>query len=187
MRRERADLQHTVQVMADLGLTYVQTKNIDGTYQYHIEPDISFLFNFKGTYGTLHLHKIAINTRVFISISLKPDYNACARPPASVLIAANQRSNELTYSNMQIIAREVELEVMRRATPTQGPQNPAKKPPAPKPQNHLQKLTTRSINPARRTKDLVCTHTLRFSVTFARISQPIGGQRMGFWSRPESI
>lgn len=46
--RERADLQHTVQVMADLGLTYVQTKNIDGTYQYQIEPDISFLFNFKG-------------------------------------------------------------------------------------------------------------------------------------------
>lgn len=47
--RERADLQHTVQVMADLGLTYVQTKNADGTYQYQVEPDISYLFNFKGT------------------------------------------------------------------------------------------------------------------------------------------
>lgn len=47
-RRERADLAHTVDVMVDLGLTYLQTKNLDGTYQYQIEPDINILCNFKG-------------------------------------------------------------------------------------------------------------------------------------------
>lgn len=46
--RERADLAHTVDVMVDLGLTYSQTKNPDGTYQYQIEPDINHLCNFKG-------------------------------------------------------------------------------------------------------------------------------------------
>lgn len=46
--RERADLAHTVEVMVDLGLTYSQTKNPDGTYQYRIEPDINFLCNFNG-------------------------------------------------------------------------------------------------------------------------------------------
>lgn len=34
--------------MVDLGLTYSQTKNPDGTYQYQIEPDINLLCNFKG-------------------------------------------------------------------------------------------------------------------------------------------
>lgn len=72
----------------------------------------------------------------------------------------NQRAGELSYSNMQIIAREVELEVMRRATPTQGPQNPVpmKKPAQPiqKPQNHLQRLPSKSINLLMKTKDLVC-------------------------------
>lgn len=56
--RERSDLQHTVQVMADLGLTYVQTKNADGTYQYQVEPDISYLFNFK---GILHVFVSMLN------------------------------------------------------------------------------------------------------------------------------
>lgn len=79
----------------------------------------------------------------------------------------NQRAGELTYANMQIIAREVELEVMRRATPMQGPLNPAqpKKPEQAqqKPQNHLQKLATKSINLKNRTKDLVCICHLHFS------------------------
>lgn len=76
----------------------------------------------------------------------------------------NQRAGELTYANMQIIAREVELEVMRRATPMQGPLNPVqpKKPAHQKPQNHLQKLATTSINLKNRTKDLVCICHLHF-------------------------
>lgn len=45
--REKYDLQHTVDVMVDLGLTYSQTKNVDGTYHYQIDPDIHFLCNFK--------------------------------------------------------------------------------------------------------------------------------------------
>lgn len=69
---------------------------------------------------------------------------------------------------MQIIAREVELEVMRRATPVQGPQNPVKpkqsapqaKPQA-QPKNHLQKLTT--INLRTKTKDLVSAAYIFFS------------------------
>lgn len=48
--RERADLAHTVDVMVDLGLTYSQSKNPDGTYQYQVEPDINVLCNFKGMY-----------------------------------------------------------------------------------------------------------------------------------------
>lgn len=52
LHRERADLAHTVDVMVDLGLTYSQTKNPDGTYQYRIEPDINFLCNFN---GVMHL------------------------------------------------------------------------------------------------------------------------------------
>lgn len=66
---------------------------------------------------------------------------------------------ELTYSNMQIIAREVELEAMRRSVPIESTQNPSKpKKPLqpPKPQNHLQKLTTKSVNVGAKTKDLVC-------------------------------
>lgn len=70
---------------------------------------------------------------------------------------------------MQIIGREVELEVMRRATPIQGSQNPAKpKQPAPqakpqaKPKNHLQKLTT--INLRAKTKDLVGVACIFFSL-----------------------
>lgn len=46
--RERSDLRHTVEVMADLGLSYSQLKSLDGTYQYQLEPDINQLCNFKG-------------------------------------------------------------------------------------------------------------------------------------------
>lgn len=73
-------------------------------------------------------------------------------------IAVNQRANELTYSNMQIIAREVELQTMRRSAPKNANSNTPKQnqaPQKPKPQNHLQRLNTRGTGAAR-TKDLVC-------------------------------
>lgn len=41
--------------MVDLGLTYSQTKNPDGTYQYQIDPDINFLCNFKGKKPKIYL------------------------------------------------------------------------------------------------------------------------------------
>lgn len=68
---------------------------------------------------------------------------------------------------MQIIAREVELEVMRRSVPIQGSQN-LSKPKKPleksKPQNHLQKLPTKTVNyNSNRTKDLVCCSPKYFS------------------------
>lgn len=75
-------------------------------------------------------------------------------------VSVDQRPIELTYSNMQIIAREVELEAMRRSVPIQSTQNPSKPKKAPqqpsKPQNHLQKLITKSVNVRAKTKDLVC-------------------------------
>lgn len=78
----------------------------------------------------------------------------------------NQRTNELTYSNMQIIAREVELQTMRRSAPKNGAENSStskRAPQKPKPQNHLQKLNTKGINTGMKTKDLVCkTKTIIF-------------------------
>lgn len=73
--------------------------------------------------------------------------------------SVNQRTNELTYSNMQIIAREVELQTMRRSAPkndTNNTSKPNKVPQKPKPQNHLQKLHTKNVVSVARTKDLVC-------------------------------
>ncbi|KAG4072740.1 hypothetical protein HA402_001852 [Bradysia odoriphaga] len=44
--KERSDLKHAVDVMVDLGLTYIQIKSQDGTFQYRLEPDIEILCNF---------------------------------------------------------------------------------------------------------------------------------------------
>lgn len=81
--------------------------------------------------------------------------------------AVNQRTNELTYSNMQIIAREVELQTMRRSAPKNtNPNTNTSKPNVsqkPKPQNHLQKLNTKGVAPKARTKDLVCIEFSYFS------------------------
>lgn len=71
-------------------------------------------------------------------------------------VAENQRTNELTYSNMQIIAREVELQTMRRSAPKNGAANDTKAKAKPKPQNHLQRLNTKGVNSTAKTKDLVC-------------------------------
>lgn len=61
---------------------------------------------------------------------------------------------------MQIIAREVELQTMRRSAPKNGDNNAATKAnktlQKPKPQNHLQRLNTKSGNAVVKTKDLVC-------------------------------
>ncbi|XP_031619161.1 chromosome transmission fidelity protein 18 homolog [Contarinia nasturtii] len=134
--KERADLAHTVDVMVDLGLTYAQTKNPDGTYQYQLEPDINFLCNFK----------------------------------------VNQWTNELTYSNMQIIAREVELQTMRRSAPKDGGVNTTKSNKAPlskpKPQNHLQKLNTKSVNMRMKMKELV-TKDFFGRITEKRVALPV--------------
>lgn len=138
--RERADLTHTVDVMVDLGLTYLQTKNPDGTYQYRIEPDISFLCNFNGMRWAIKVIDALWNSYFLI------------------FVAVNQRTNELTYSNMQIIAREVELQTMRRSAPKNSTENPTKANKTvqkPKPQNHLQRLNAKGGNGIAKTKDLV--------------------------------
>ncbi|XP_058446411.1 chromosome transmission fidelity protein 18 homolog [Malaya genurostris] len=74
--KEKSDLTHTVEVMADFGLNYIQLKSADGTYQYQMNPDIDLLGQFQGT-----------------------------------------SAQNLSYFGKQIVAREVELEQMRRAQP----------------------------------------------------------------------
>lgn len=74
--RERHELQHTVEIIADLGLTLNQLQAADGTFIYRIEPDLDYL---------------------------------------SATIS--NQSKQMSYWSKQIIAREVELEKMRRAKP----------------------------------------------------------------------
>lgn len=82
-----------------------------------------------------------------------------------IYLLAVARSNELTYSNMQIIAREVELELMRRSAPKQAAADNQKVAPnarnrilqtSNKP-NHLQRLVSKPIACAK-TKDTVIIH-----------------------------
>ncbi|XP_053674908.1 chromosome transmission fidelity protein 18 homolog [Anopheles nili] len=75
-QKEKSDLTHTVQVMADFGLNYIQLKTPEGTYQYQLNPDLDQLCSFNGVAG-----------------------------------------QSSTYFGKQIVAREVELEQMRRAQP----------------------------------------------------------------------
>lgn len=83
--KERADLRHTVDVMVDLGLIYVQTKSADGTYQYQMEPNINMLGAFE-------------------------------------VLGSSMQTQHVSYTGRQIIAREVELEKMRRVVPKERPE-----------------------------------------------------------------
>ncbi|XP_055590916.1 chromosome transmission fidelity protein 18 homolog [Uranotaenia lowii] len=74
--KEKSDLTHTVEVMADFGLNYIQLKSAEGTYQYQLDPDIEQLGQYPGV-----------------------------------------SSQNFSYFGKQIVAREVELEQMRRAQP----------------------------------------------------------------------
>lgn len=110
--RERDDLRHTVEVMVDLGLIYVQTKSADGTYQYQLEPNIQLLGTFDNSGGSAD---------------------------------GSTASTKVSYTGRQLIAREVELEKMRRVVPkaaaTTTTTTTAKATAAAKkPQRHLQTL-----------------------------------------------
>lgn len=48
--KEKTDLCHTVGIMADLSLKYIQLKTADGSYQYQIEPDIQHISHFSGEF-----------------------------------------------------------------------------------------------------------------------------------------
>ncbi|XP_037047401.1 chromosome transmission fidelity protein 18 homolog [Bradysia coprophila] len=61
--KERSDLKHAVDVMVDLGLTYIQIKSQDGTFQYRLEPDIEILCNFE----TANKHHMNYFSRQIIS------------------------------------------------------------------------------------------------------------------------
>ncbi|XP_049534330.1 chromosome transmission fidelity protein 18 homolog [Anopheles darlingi] len=74
--KEKSDLTHTVEVMADFGLNYIQLKTPEGTYQYQLNPDLEQLSSF-----------------------------------------GNANGHSSSYFGKQIVAREVELEQMRRAQP----------------------------------------------------------------------
>jgi chromosome transmission fidelity protein 18 len=54
--RERHDLEHAVEVMVDMGLSYKQLRTADGTYQYKIEPDIEHLSDFQSNAGNIMIN-----------------------------------------------------------------------------------------------------------------------------------
>lgn len=41
--KEKVEMKHTIDVIADLGLTYNQLQSADGTYVYKVDPDIDYL------------------------------------------------------------------------------------------------------------------------------------------------
>lgn len=135
--RERADLRHAVAVMADLGLMYVQTKASDGTYQYHLDPDINLLGQYEGMCSKLlNIWLLAIET------------------PLIIYVQGATISHPLSYSGRQIIAREVELEKMRRAAPKAVRTMSAKGKPKetnsrPVVPNHLQVLQPKGVGNVR--------------------------------------
>lgn len=83
------------------------------------------------------------------------------------------QKSELTYSNMQIIAREVELEMMRRSTPKQSEMTSKQKTDKLKKQilgssnkpNHLQKLISKPINKSK-IKDVVSKLAISYFLCF---------------------
>ncbi|KAH8281906.1 hypothetical protein KR054_004031 [Drosophila jambulina] len=111
--KEQQDLRHTIEVMVDLGLTFVQVKNMEGHYVFQTEPDLDALGAFPGYPGLT-----------------------------------------LPYFSRQLIAREVDLERIRRAAPKGGDPSAAapaaKKKPTAGAQlpNHLQTLKPKPISSA---------------------------------------
>ncbi|KAH8369033.1 hypothetical protein KR200_004514 [Drosophila serrata] len=111
--KEQQDLRHTIDVMVDLGLTFVQVKNMEGHYVFQTEPDLDALSAFPGYPGLT-----------------------------------------LPYFSRQLIAREVDLERIRRAAPKGGdpsvPAIPTKKKTTAGAQlpNHLQTLKPKPISSA---------------------------------------
>ncbi|XP_017047709.1 chromosome transmission fidelity protein 18 homolog [Drosophila ficusphila] len=108
--KEQQDLRHTIEVMVDLGLTFVQVKSQEGHYVFQTEPDLDALSAFPGFSGLT-----------------------------------------LPYFSRQLIAREVDLERIRRAAPKGGEPSTAaakKKTPGAASQlpNHLQTLKPKPIS-----------------------------------------
>uniref|UniRef100_A0A6P4F1G0 Chromosome transmission fidelity protein 18 homolog n=1 Tax=Drosophila rhopaloa TaxID=1041015 RepID=A0A6P4F1G0_DRORH len=108
--KEQQDLRHTIEVMVDLGLTFVQVKSQEGHYVFQTEPDLDALSAFPGYPGLT-----------------------------------------LPYFSRQLIAREVDLERIRRAAPKGGaPSAPAAKKKtsgtAAQLPNHLQTLKPKPIS-----------------------------------------
>ncbi|KAH8271906.1 hypothetical protein KR044_010423 [Drosophila immigrans] len=118
-QKEQYDLRHTIQVMVDLGVNFIQVKSAEGHYVFQTEPDLDTL---------------------------------CAFPGAAGLT--------LPYFSRQLIAREVDLERIRRAAPKGSEVDAAKKPAtssaaaaaaakkkaaSPRLPNHLQTLKPKQI------------------------------------------
>ncbi|XP_034474185.1 chromosome transmission fidelity protein 18 homolog [Drosophila innubila] len=115
-QKEQYDLRHTIQVMVDLGVTFVQLKSAEGHYVFQTEPDLDTLCAFPGFAGLT-----------------------------------------LPYFSRQLIAREVDLERIRRAAPkgsevdatkkaaTTSGDATKKKAASPRLPNHLQTLKPKKI------------------------------------------
>ncbi|CRL05020.1 CLUMA_CG018188, isoform A [Clunio marinus] len=116
--KEKLDIKHTVEVIADLGLSFIQLQTADGAYTYRIDPDIEYL-------GETFSEK---------------------------------QFGKMSYWSKQAIAREVEIEKMRRAKPKvkkvqaevslEGTSDKISETPKTLP-NHLQRLIPKDIKVAK--------------------------------------
>lgn len=107
---EKMDMKHTVEVIVDLGLSFVQLQSADGTYLYKVDPDIEFLGE--------HF--------------------------------SDKQGKQMSYWSKQAIAREVELEKMRRAKPkvAESEASISKTQSSKELPNHLQRLMPKAIKPS---------------------------------------
>ncbi|XP_013395574.1 chromosome transmission fidelity protein 18 homolog [Lingula anatina] len=109
--REKADMNHLIQIMIAYNMTYRQERTPEGQYTYVLDPSLDEVVHFTG---------------------LKPE-------------------RQLTYAAKQLIAREIELEKMRRSEAVleraeKQPVAPVTKKSAnPAVPNHLQKLEAKPI------------------------------------------
>lgn len=146
--RERLDLQHTVEIIADLGLTMTQLQAADGTYTYRVDPDLDYL------------------SSNFVNAQVK----------------------QMSYWSKQIIAREVELEKMRRSKPkVQGVERNVSPPKLINQQpeknelpNFLQKLIPKKIQTAK--KGSAVRHNFHIILNFILKNHYFIGVERLFWT-----
>lgn len=77
--REQQDLRHTIEVMVDLGLTFVQVKSQEGHYVFQTEPDLDALSAFPGASETWMQSPLKAKL-----VSIYPQVTQVSRFPTSV-------------------------------------------------------------------------------------------------------
>jgi chromosome transmission fidelity protein 18 len=76
--KEKKDLQHTVNIIADIGLTFIQFQSADGNFAYRLEPDLD-QFHFTG----IPSRQISYGSKQIISREVEIEKLRRVRPKAS--------------------------------------------------------------------------------------------------------